>query len=97
MLTVYELEERGCEVVFDYSKKGMDTVSSPVPFGRLVTKAEWRQGRLETLVAVLLGPFIAPFGNLAYAAIGLAIVFSIGFLIFAIKGGIGGVVKLLGL
>jgi hypothetical protein len=45
ILTVYELEERGCKVVFDYSNKGLDMVSSPIPFGQLVTKTEWREHR----------------------------------------------------
>lgn len=45
IMTAYELEARGCKVVFNYSKQGLDMVSSPVPFGKLVTKAEWREDR----------------------------------------------------
>src|SRR6266487_2282939 len=50
-LILTELERRGCRVVRDF-RRGLCTISSPVPFGQLVTDAEWKQDRAETLQAV---------------------------------------------
>jgi hypothetical protein len=46
--TIDELKTRGCEVVLE-REHGIYTVSSPVPFGRLVSPAEWKQDRFELL------------------------------------------------
>jgi hypothetical protein len=92
VLTLYLLEERGCEVILD-SKKGLYTISSPVPFGCLVTETEWRQDRF----AVLKGMAFTLLANYAYAVVVPAIVFLICLLLFVFKVQIGTVVKLLGL
>lgn len=46
--TIDELKKRGCDVVLEPAH-GIYTVSSPIPFGRLVTPAEWKKERSELL------------------------------------------------
>lgn len=78
--TLDEFKVRGCEVVLE-SAAGLYTISSPVPFGELVTSAEWKQNRLELLHGI--GLFILTKGGYI-GVIALAVSLNMGFLTAAI-------------
>jgi hypothetical protein len=44
-VTLDELQNRGCQVDLD-SENALYVITSPVPFGQLVTSEEWKQDRL---------------------------------------------------
>ncbi len=75
-----ELKARGCNVAFE-STAGLYTISSSVPFGELVTSAEWKQDHLELLQGI--GLFILAKGGYI-AVIALAVSLNMGFLTAAI-------------
>ena len=78
--TLDELKTRGCTVALE-SAAGLYTISSTVPFGELVTSAEWKQDRLELLQGI--GFFILTKGGFI-AVIALAVSLHMGFLTAAI-------------